>query len=294
LAVGGQASAAITRLEAYRQTEAGRGSVGVLLALADLYRRADRLTECGERIEQAAKLGPDHPGVAEQQLLRLNVAKQFDGIVSLVSSLTTQKNVNARIFVMAAQVLRVPGAEAYRKEAEKCYKETLRRDPLSIEALRGRASLAYEQGNIDDALEHYAKVLEMHPYSPQALNDMAWILSESKREYKRALELANQGVSLAPDDDHLRDTRGVILMRLDRPQDARKDFERFAQLNPPDTPRRAKALLQLGRACAKLKDFVQAKKHLDEALEIDRQKPVFSPQERSEINQLVQTQANRG
>ena len=294
LAVGGQTDAAITRLEAYRQTEAGRGSVAVLLALADLHRRADRLTECGERIEQAAKLGPDHPGVAEQRLLRLNAAKQFDGVVSLVSSLTTQKNVNARIFVMAAQVLRAPGAEAYRKEAEKCYKEALRRDPLNIEALRGRASLAYDQGNIDDALEHYAKVLEMHPYNARALNDMAWILSESKREYKRALELADKGVSLAPDDDHLRDTRGVILMRLGRPQDARKDFERFAQLNPPDTPRRAKALLQLGRACAKLGESAQAKRHLNEALEIDRQKPVFSPQERSEINQLIQAQANRG
>ena len=294
LSVGGQADAAITRLEAYRKTEAGRSSVGVLLALADLYRRADRLTECGERIEQAAKLGPDHPGVAEQQLLRLNAAKQFDGVVSLVSSLTTQKNVNARIFVMAAQVLRAPGAEAYRKEAEKCYKEALRRDPLSIEALRGLASLAYEQGNIDVALQHYAKVLEMHSHNTQALNDMAYVLSEKKGEYKRALELADQGVSLAPDDDHLRDTRGVILMRLGRPQDARKDFERFLQLNLLDTPRRAKALLQLGRACVKLGEAAQAKRHLNEALEIDRQKPVFSPQERAEINQLVQAQANSG
>jgi len=101
-------------------------------------------------------------------------------------------------------------------------------------------------------------------------------------------------VSLAPDDDHLRDTRGVILMRLGRPQDARKDFERFLQLNLLDTPRRAKALLQLGRTCAKLGESAQAKRYLDDALRIDKQAPAFSPEERAEINQLVQAQANSG
>jgi tetratricopeptide (TPR) repeat protein len=294
LAIGGQADAAITRLEAFRQSEAGRSSVSVLLVLADLYRRADRPTECGERIEQAAKLVPDHPGVAEQRLLRLTAAKQLDAVVGLASSLATQKNVSARIFVMAGQVLGAPGAQAYHKEAEKCYNEAIRRDASNIEALRGLASLAYEQGNIDDALQHYAKVLEVHPYNTQALNDMAWIMSEGRKDYKTALELADRGVTLAPNDDHLRDTRGVILMRLGRFQDARKDFEKFAELVASDKPRRAKALLQLSRACAKMKDTAQVQRCLDEAMKIDQQKPVFTAEERAEINRLIQGSNGKG
>jgi tetratricopeptide (TPR) repeat protein len=262
--------------------------------LADLYRRADRLAECGERIEQAAKLVPDHPGVAEQRLLRLTAAKQLDAVVGLASSLATQKNVSARIFVMAGQVLQAPGAQAYRKDAEKCYNEAIRRDASNIEALRGLASLAYEQGNIDAALQHYAKVLEVHPYNTQALNDMAWIMSEGRKDYKTALELADRGVTLAPNDDHLRDTRGVILMRLGRFQDARKDFEKFAELVASDKPRRAKALLQLSRACAKMKDTAQVQRCLDEAMKIDQQKPVFTAEERAEINRLIQGSNGKG
>jgi len=86
----------------------------------------------------------------------------------------------------------------------------------------------------------------------------------------------------------------VILMRLGRCQDARKDFEKFAELVASDKPRRAKALLQLGRACVKMKDTAQVQRYLDEAMKIDQQKPVFTPEERAEIKQLIQVSNGKG
>ena len=294
LNVGGQGNAAIARLEAYRQTETGRGSANVLLALADLYRAAGDLANCGQRIEEASKLAPDSPAVVQQRLLRLAAAKQFDEIAALVSALAEKKSGDAGTFLVAARILHSTGADPHRKAAKMCYEEALRIAPRLTEAMLGLALLAYQGGDVAAAEKFYYSVLDAHPNNPQALNDLAWILSESKHEYKRALELADRGVSVAPDDDHLRDTRGVVLMRLDRLQDARKDFERMAGLGLPDSPRRAKALLQLGRVCAKMKDAAQAKRYADEALQIDRKTSVFSVQERAELDQIVKgLQASR-
>jgi tetratricopeptide (TPR) repeat protein len=118
------------------------------------------------------------------------------------------------------------------------------------------------------------------------------MLQEHDQAYEEALKLANKGLALSSDDTHLLDTRGTILSHLpDRLADARKDFEKLveklSQLSPPDDRRQAKALLQLGRVCAKLNDIPQAIQHLKKALEIDQKLNVFTPAERSEIEQIT-------
>ena len=109
----------------------------------------------------------------------------------------------------------------------------------------------------------------------RALNDLAWILQEHDQHYDAALELANKGLSVAAGDSHLvnnlMDTRGTILANLpQRLADAKNDFQKLVDVSPDDTREKAKALLQLGRVCARLNDLAQAKQHLQKALEIDR------------------------
>jgi Flp pilus assembly protein TadD len=94
-------------------------------------------------------------------------------------------------------------------------------------------------------------------------------------------------MKLAPDDLHLLDTRGTILMRLpERLADARNDFTRLVEVSGDNTREKAKALLCLGRICAQLNDLSQAKEHLQRALQIDRAINTFSASERSEISQI--------
>ena len=153
--------------------------------------------------------------------------------------------------------------------------------PTLKKARLGLASTLYQTGNAERAKQIYQELLEQYPNNIQVLNDLAWILQEHYHRYAAALELANRGLSLAPNELHLLDTRGTILLNLeDRLTDARNNFERLVELSPSDTRQRAKALLQLGRICAKLSDLVQAKQHLKNALEIDRKIDVFTPEER--------------
>ena len=84
--------------------------------------------------------------------------------------------------------------------------------------------------------------------------------------------MVNHGLSLAPNDLHLLETRGTILIKLpDRLDDARRDFERLVDRSPAGTRRKAKALLQLGLICARFKDMAQANQHLTHALGIDQE-----------------------
>jgi len=53
-------------------------------------------------------------------------------------------------------------------------------------------------------------------------------------------------------------------------------------------------LLQPGRAQAKLGDRTHAKRHLEEALKLDQQEPVFTAVERTEVNQLIQGSNGKG
>jgi tetratricopeptide (TPR) repeat protein len=155
------------------------------------------------------------------------------------------------------------------------------------------ASSLYQTGDAERAEKMYRELIAQHPDNIRALNDLAWILQERYQRYADALDLANKALRLAPGDMHLLDTRGTILSNMpERLADARRDFEELVRLSSSDARQRAKALLQLGRICAKLNDLPQAKQHLETALEIDRKTPVFTTGERAEIAKVVQKDAN--
>ena len=85
------------------------------------------------------------------------------------------------------------------------------------------------------------------------------------------------------------DTRATILANLpNRLADARSDFALLAERLPAKTREKARTLLRLGRLCLKLNDPAQAKRHLQNALEIDRETSVFSADERLEITTMIQ------
>ena len=104
--------------------------------------------------------------------------------------------------------------------------------------------------------------------------------------------LVNRALSSSPDYLYVLDTRGTILSNIPgRVTDAKGDFEILVKLSDPDTQQRAKALLQLGRACVRLNDVDQAKQHLKESLEINEKINVFTPEELSEIARLQRIEA---
>jgi len=280
---------AIPELEAYCQTKEGSSSVAAIVTLADLYRLSGDMDQAKQRIEQAERVDPNNQVVIHARFVWLVAQNRFEELAEISSAYLSAKEQNPTTLVRAATVLAALDSMTLKKEGLKLFEHAVTLSPRSKNARLGLASTLYRVGNAERAEKIYRELLEQYPNEIQILNDLAWILQEHYHRYAAALELANRGLRIEPDELHLLDTRGTILSNLaDRLADARNDFERLVELSTSDTREQAKALLQLGRICAKLNDLVQAKQHLENALEIDRKIDVFTPDERSEITRIVQ------
>jgi len=280
---------AIPELETYCQTKEGSGSVAAIVTLADLYRLTGDMDRAKQKIEQAEQIDRNSVTVIHARFLWLIAQKRFDELSQISSAYLSAKEQNPTALMAAASILAASDSMELKKEAVKLFEHAATLSPTLKEARLGLASSLYQTGDADRAVTVYQELLRRYPNDIQALNDLAWILQEHKHQYDAALELANRGLILAPDELHLLDTRGAILLNMpDRLADAKNDFEKLVGLSAPDTRQKADALLKLGRVCARLKELARARQHLQEALEIDRKIGVFTPDERSEITNILQ------
>ena len=292
LAVLGLPETAIPTLEAHCQNEVGRRSMPGLITLADLYRLAGDAERSMQCIERAERLGPNNQAVIHARFLWLVSQNRFEELVHLGPKYLSATEQDPTKLLSAASMLISRDSMDHKKQAVKLFEQAAHLAPTSLSARVGLASSLYQIGNVPRAEKLYRELLEQHPDDIRVLNDLAWILHQHHQQYADALQLANRGLRLAPDDLHLLDTRGTILSNMpDRLADAKSDFEALVRLSSSDGPRQVKALLQLGRVCAKLGDLPQARQHLEKATNIDKELHVFTPNERSEISEIVKMQS---
>ncbi len=73
-------------------------------------------------------------------------------------------------------------------------------------------------------------------FNPAVANNLAWILAHADPpDLARALELGNQAVALRPNDARFRDTRGRILVKMKRWNEALTDLELVLRSEPEQT-----------------------------------------------------------
>jgi tetratricopeptide (TPR) repeat protein len=279
---------AIPELEAYCQTEQGSKGVLTIVTLAGLYRLTGDMNRAKQRIEQAEDLAPNNQAVVHAKFLLLVAQKRFEELEQISSAYLSAKEQNPEILLEAATTLAGLDSTKLKKEGLKLFEQVVSLLPASVNARIGMASTTYQLGNTERAEKLYRELLTQYPNNAQVLNDLAWIIQEYSERYDEALELANKGLNLAPNELHLLDTRGTILSKMpNRLGDAAKDLEKLVELSSSDTRQKAWALLKLSRIYAKLGDMVSAKQRLENALEIDRKIDVFTLAERSEIGMIL-------
>ena len=278
---------AIPELKTYCQT--GSGSVDALVTLADLYRLSGDMDQAKLWIEQAEQKAPNSQTALHARFIWLVAQEQYEQLEDISSAYISAKEQNPTTVLTAALVLTTLDSMALKKEGVKLYEHALTLSPTSKDARLGLAFALYQTGDAERAKNTYQELLKQYPNDIQSLNDLAWILQEHDQDYEAALELANKGLRILPDEPHLLDTRGTILSNIpNRLADAKRDFQRLVDLPFAAPPQQAKALLQLGRTCAKLNEPAQAKQHLEKALEIDQKINIFTPDERTEIAKILQ------
>lgn len=285
---------AIEVVEDLRRTRKGALSFEALLTLAELLTQRGDFPAADTLITEAFEQRPGSGFAVRARVSWLAAQKQFDQVYELVSGLTLADESSAEAVTAAAAVLATTGAARHQQRAFELFEKITTELPQRFDAWHGLALLAYQTGDAPRAIQVYERIRAKRPADIEAINNLAWILADTRHEYGKALELADRGVALDPNHLNLRDTRGEILTHVEgRLADARADFEKCEQLAAAESDDKGRALFKLGRVCAQLGDQRSARQHLLDARELDRRLECLTPAQRDEIDNLLASLASK-
>lgn len=95
-------------------------------------------------------------------------------------------------------------------------------------------TLAAKRGDIETAMRHFKLSSQLNPRTAVVLNNMAFVMIQTPdADLDQALMLINQAIDIEPGAAPFRDTRGQILIKMNRAREAIGDLE-FANANSKD------------------------------------------------------------
>ena len=140
--------------------------------------------------------------------------------------------------------------DAWLKRADRFLDSARKAQPDSIDLLNTQATLRHLQGRYKEEIALYETILDRKPTNFMFLNNMAWTLSEDMNRPEDGLKRIDEALSRVGWQPNLLDTRGVILTRLGRLDEAINDLEAAAEALPAGsiTFHLARAYKKKGRA----------------------------------------------
>ncbi|MCH8805999.1 MAG: tetratricopeptide repeat protein [Planctomycetes bacterium] len=283
----GQSDRAVEELEAFRQEHSQEIDGDYRLELAQFLLRNGDPAKSSALIDEVDRLNPGSVNVLRARVVWHAEQDRLDEIATLMEGYEPSDRTEAEIALIAARALASAKSAALIERALQLFELVTVTAPKLTEAHLGLALLSYKTGDTPRAVAIYRDVLKAAPQNTQALNDLAWVLAEARQEYAEALELADRGLLIAPNDIHLLDTRAEILSNLPgRLEDARDDLKKCANLSD-GLSSHAKALFRLARVCARLAEHSEAKGYMNQALRIDPGRAQFSEEESRAIDEIL-------
>jgi len=119
-------------------------------------------------------------------------------------------------------------------EAIEVFQEAFKLYPDDKELLLEYAIFQDESGNVDGALATMAKVLDINPDEPYALNYMGYTWAERGEKLDKALEYVKKALEIKPDDGFIRDSFGWVLFKMGRNNEALEELKKSLELEGDD------------------------------------------------------------
>jgi tetratricopeptide (TPR) repeat protein len=277
-----EAAAALEKAYLERGDGAGAEALG-RAAFALLTTMGPEAKPVTERV--ARRLAQRNPG-ASWILGWLSVERrQYDEAMSLCQKAAPVANLRDLIETgrLALHVATQEDPRAPRlAQAEAILQTALQREPASTNLLAMLAMLNHSQERYDAAVKNYRAALALDPGNPLFLNNLAWALSEGLHKPSEALELTDELMRLTGDDVKYFDTRGMVLLRLGRLEEALRVLEKGAQSDPTGIFH-----YHLALAYQKANRPEDSKKALELALKAGLTPAKVEPGERPELEALL-------
>ena len=173
-------------------------------------------------------------------------------------------------------------------QTDSLLKLALKGQPESIELLQAQAYLRHLQDSFEDEIKVYEAIIAKNPKDHVFLNNMAWTLSENLNRPKEGLERIDQAIKRVGWQPHLIDTKGVILLRLGRVDEAIKELETAVSALPTPT-----VYFHLAKAYHRAGNTPQYEKYRDLARRSGLRREQLQKAERDEAEALIGFSAGR-
>ena len=226
-------------------------------------------------------LGPNAQGIAEELGNRL--AKQNPGLSWMKASILSSRGMRAEALALCRTAVNAGTSlsDVYQacritlevvaasrnetttlKQADEILEAATQRLPEADDLLVMKAMINHFLSRFDEEMRLYRIVLSRKPQFPVALNNIAWVLSEGLHQPSEALEKIDEVIQLTGRNPNNVDTRGVILVRLGRLDQAIDELKWVVQAEPTDLHyyHLAQAYRKMGRDADFRKAFAEAKR----------------------------------
>jgi tetratricopeptide (TPR) repeat protein len=175
--------------------------------------------------------------------------------------------------------------QAQKSQIEAWVVEAIEKRPNATSLPSKLAGIRLRQGRYDEAEALFRKTLDAGRDNPQALNDLAWILSHcdpSPSKTQEALELINRAVDLAGENPAPLDTRAVIFLQMGQADRAVQDLGRALKIQPTSRV----YYFHLARAHLLAQNEAESRKAFRRAQELGLKLETVDPLERADYQKL--------
>lgn len=166
---------------------------------------------------QGVQSGPNY--LDAQVRLAYSLARQdkLDEARKHLQTIRTENETDSAVLVQAEAGMLVE-LERF-DEAMQIYNSALE-EKTNAELLYSRAMLAEKMDRLDILEADLRKVIETDPKNAQALNALGYTLADRTDRFEEAEKLIDQALALRPDDHYILDSKGWVLYRLGKLDEA--------------------------------------------------------------------------
>jgi tetratricopeptide (TPR) repeat protein len=192
--------------------------------LADLYQRSQRnLDEALSLAQKACELEPNSEGHRLMLAAVLRKSGQMERAKEVEDGVGRLALADPSLLGL---VSRFYEKEKRPTEAEAVLRQAYARRPKDLRTLEALADFLWLQKRYDEAEPLYSEALVIQPDTPSLLNSLSYLYAERSVKLDEALALVDRALVNDPLNGHYRDTRGWVLYRLKRFEEAEKELRK--------------------------------------------------------------------
>ncbi|MBU0483171.1 MAG: tetratricopeptide repeat protein [Proteobacteria bacterium] len=162
----------------------------------------------------------------------LQESKDFEGAAQLLENKIADKLTRKKSFyVMLATIYMEQKKPA---QAEQVFLRAMDVFPQDAKLIFEYALFLEEKGDQKKAIEYMAKVLEINPRDPYALNYLGYVWAENGENLEQALEYIKAAIAIRSEDGFVRDSLGWVYFKLGKIEQAIVELQKAREMEPED------------------------------------------------------------